>query len=251
MKSWGFAALLVAISANLAFGGEGVELKDKKDRVSYSIGMSLGNNLRQNLKNDGIEVELELLFRGFKDALATSTTPLATDNQIRETLSALQAEVNERNQAKAKAAIEKNKKEGDEFLADNKGKEGVKTLPSGLQYKVLKEGEGAVPKATDLVETHYKGTLIDGTEFDSSYGRNAPAVFPVNGVIKGWTEALQLMKVGSKWQLFVPADLAYGAQGAGNVIGPNATLVFEVELLSIKEGGKTGSGMGGGMHGGH
>jgi FKBP-type peptidyl-prolyl cis-trans isomerase FklB len=133
-----------------------------------------------------------------------------------------------------KAQGEKNKKEGEAFLAENKKKEGVKTLPSGLQYKVIKEGTGKSPKATDKVSTHYRGTLIDGTEFDSSYKRGQPATFPVNGVIPGWTEALQLMKVGSKWQLFIPSKLAYGERGAPPVIGPYSVLIFTVELLAIK-----------------
>ena len=136
-----------------------------------------------------------------------------------------------------KKLAEKNAKEGEAFFAENKKKEGIVTLPSGLQYKVIKEGDGPTPKATDTVSVNYKGTFIDGTEFDSSYKRNQPATFKVKGVIPGWVEALQLMKVGSKWQIFIPASLAYGDKGAGNVIGPNATLIFEVELLSIDEGG--------------
>jgi FKBP-type peptidyl-prolyl cis-trans isomerase FklB len=243
MKVRGLVFLAVLLAANLAFGGDGVELKDKKDKVSYGIGMSFGSNLRMNLKNDEIEVDHELILRGMRDSLTGAPTAL-DENQLKEVLNGLQAEVGAKQEARAKAAVEKNKKAGDEFLAANKAKEGVVTLPSGLQYKVLKEGEGPSPKATDLVETHYKGTLIDGTEFDSSYKRNQTAVFPVNGVIAGWTEALQKMKVGSKWQLVIPSELAYGAKGAGNLIGPNATLVFEVELLAIKEGGK-----GGAMHG--
>jgi FKBP-type peptidyl-prolyl cis-trans isomerase FklB len=134
----------------------------------------------------------------------------------------------------AQQLADKNQKEGEVFLAENKKKKGVVTLPSGLQYHVITAGTGKIPKATDTVTTHYRGTLIDGTEFDSSYKRGEPASFPVNGVIKGWTEALQLMKVGSKWQLFIPSNLAYGPQGAGQVIGPSATLIFEIELLSIK-----------------
>jgi FKBP-type peptidyl-prolyl cis-trans isomerase FklB len=133
-----------------------------------------------------------------------------------------------------KQHADKNQKEGEVFLAENKKKKGVVTLPSGLQYRVITAGTGKIPKVTDTVTTHYRGTLIDGTEFDSSYKRGEPASFPVNGVVKGWTEALQLMKVGSKWQLFIPSNLAYGPQGAGQVIGPNATLIFEIELLSIK-----------------
>jgi FKBP-type peptidyl-prolyl cis-trans isomerase FklB len=135
----------------------------------------------------------------------------------------------------AKQEGDKNKQAGEKFLADNRGKPGVKELPNGLQYKVLKAGTGAKPAATDTVEVNYRGTLIDGTEFDSSYKRGQPATFPVNGVIKGWTQALQMMNEGSKWQLFIPADLAYGSRGAGGVIGPNATLVFEVELLKVKK----------------
>jgi len=130
---------------------------------------------------------------------------------------------------------EKNRKEGEAFLAANKKKEGVKTLASGLQYKVIKPGTGKKPKSTDTVTTHYRGTLIDGTEFDSSYNRGQPATFPVHGVIPGWTEALQLMEEGAKWQLFIPSKLGYGERGAGQAIGPNATLIFEVELVSVQE----------------
>jgi FKBP-type peptidyl-prolyl cis-trans isomerase FklB len=148
----------------------------------------------------------------------------------------LQKEMQEKQQAKAAAEGDANKKEGDAFLAANKTKEGVVTLPSGLQYKILKEGNGPKPTASDSVVCNYKGTLINGTEFDSSYKRGEPATFPVTGVIKGWTEALQLMPVGSKWQLFIPPDLAYGPRGTpGGPIGPNATLIFEVELISIKD----------------
>jgi len=159
---------------------------------------------------------------------------LMTEEEIRESLSALQKELMEKQAEKTKLMGEKNKKEGEAFLAENKKKEGVVTLPSGLQYKVIKEGTGKQPSADATVETNYRGTLIDGTEFDSSYKRGQAATFPVNGVIAGWTEALQLMKEGAKWQLFVPANLAYGERGAGNVIGPNATLIFEVELISVK-----------------
>jgi FKBP-type peptidyl-prolyl cis-trans isomerase FklB len=137
--------------------------------------------------------------------------------------------------ARQKELGEKNKKEGEAFLAENKKKEGVTTLPSGLQYKIMKEGDGQIPKSTDTVTVHYRGTLIDGTEFDSSYTRGQPATFPVKGVIAGFSEALQLMKVGSKWQLFIPSNLAYGERGAGDDIGPNASLIFDIELISIKE----------------
>ena len=147
---------------------------------------------------------------------------------------AFQKDMMAKQEAKAKAAAEKNSKDGEAFLAENKKKDGVKSTASGLQYKVIKAGDGVMPKGTDTVSVNYKGTLIDGTEFDSSYKRGEAATFPVSGVIKGWTEALQLMKVGSKWQLFIPSNIAYGERGAGGEIGPNATLIFEVELLSIK-----------------
>jgi FKBP-type peptidyl-prolyl cis-trans isomerase len=175
------------------------------------------------------------LMQGMKDAMAGSKT-LLTEEEARAALMQLQSEVQAKQQAKAAQEGEANKKEGEAFLAANKSKEGVVTLPSGLQYKILKEGSGPKPKATDSVVCNYKGTLINGTEFDSSYKRGEPATFPVTGVIKGWTEALQLMPVGSKWQLFIPSDLAYGARGTpGGPIGPNSTLIFEVELMSIKE----------------
>ena len=157
-----------------------------------------------------------------------------TEQEMKETLAGLQKELMEKQAERAKLLAEKNKKEGEAFLAANKTKEGVKTLPDGLQYKVIKEGTGKTPKADDTVVTNYRGTLIDGTEFDSSYKRGQPATFPVKGVIPGWTEALQLMKEGSKWELFIPSNLAYGERGAGNAIGPNATLVFEIELISVK-----------------
>jgi FKBP-type peptidyl-prolyl cis-trans isomerase FklB len=133
-----------------------------------------------------------------------------------------------------KKLAEKNKEDAVTFFAENKKKEGVKTLASGLQYKIITEGKGKNPKATDTVTVHYRGTLIDGKEFDSSYRRGEPATFPVNGVIAGWTEALQLMKAGAKWQIFIPSNLAYEEKGIGNVIGPNAALIFEVELISVK-----------------
>ncbi|MCJ7833279.1 MAG: FKBP-type peptidyl-prolyl cis-trans isomerase, partial [Deltaproteobacteria bacterium] len=170
--------------------------------------------------------------KGFKDALS-GAKPLLSEEEMRTVMTAFQKEISEKQAEKTKVLGEKNKKEGETFLAENKKKEGVKILTSGLQYKVVKEGTGKKPKATDKVTTHYQGTLIDGTEFDSSYKRGEPAAFPVNGVIPGWTEALQLMKVGSKWQLFVPSKLAYGERGAGPKIGPNAVLIFTVELLSI------------------
>ena len=206
-------------------------LTTPKQKSSYAIGMNWGNGLHRQ----GVEVDMPALMQGMKDALAGGKT-LLTEEEARAALMQLQGEVQAKQQAKAAQEGEANKKEGEAFLAANKSKEGVVTLPSGLQYKILKAGTGPKPTATDSVVCNYKGTLINGTEFDSSYKRGEPATFPVTGVIKGWTEALQLMPVGSKWQLFIPADLAYGARGTpGGPIGPNSTLIFEVELLSIKE----------------
>jgi FKBP-type peptidyl-prolyl cis-trans isomerase FklB len=204
-------------------------LKDQKDKVSYSLGLNIGNNL----KKQAINVNPDLLVRGIKDAYS-NTKPLLTEAEVEEVLTAFKKDMAAKQQQEIASMSEKNKKEGAAFLAANKTKEGVKTTASGLQYKVLKQGTGPKPKATDTVKTTYKGSLIDGSVFDSSDQHGGSATFPVNGVIKGWTEALQLMEVGSKWQIFVPAELAYGERGAGDVIGPNATLIFEVELLSIE-----------------
>src|SRR6476646_6707085 len=211
--------------------GAATTLTTTKQKASYAIGMNLGGGLhRQN-----VDVDSAALVQGLKDTLSGNKT-LLTEEEARAALMQLQSEMQAKMQAKQTAEGEANKKEGDAFLAANKTKEGVVTLPSGLQYKILKEGSGPKPTPTDSVVCNYKGTLINGTEFDSSYKRGEPATFPVTGVIKGWTEALQLMPVGSKWQLFVPADLAYGPRGTPcGPIGPNATLIFEVELISIKD----------------
>ncbi len=204
-------------------------LTTPKEKLSYAIGMNIGKNLHR----DGVDVDPKLLSQGLKDGLAGGQTEM-TDQEAQAAVAELQANMRKKQEEKMSQSAETNKKEGDAFLAANKAKEGVVTLPSGLQYKILKVGTGPKPTATDSVVCNYRGTLINGTEFDSSYKRGQPATFPVNGVIKGWTEALQLMPVGSKWQLFVPPDLAYGTRGAGNEIPPNATLIFEVELESIK-----------------
>ena len=182
----------------------------------------------------GIQTEMEKVkvVKGMKDALAGSK-PLLTETELRECMIAFQKDLQAKKAEKAQETGDKNKKAGEKFLAENKKKEGVKTTASGLQYKVLKAGAGKTPKATDTVTTHYKGTLIDGKVFDSSYDRNEPTSFPVGKVIKGWTEALQLMPVGSKWQLFIPSNLAYGEDGAGDDIGPHETLIFEIELISV------------------
>jgi FKBP-type peptidyl-prolyl cis-trans isomerase FklB len=205
-------------------------LKTQKDKASYAIGLNIGKSMHK----DSVDVDPAILMRGMKDGLA-GNKPLLTDDEAKAAMVALQADLRKKQEEKMQVQGEANKKEGDAFLAENKTKDGVVALPSGLQYKILKEGTGPKPAATDTVVCNYKGTLLDNTEFDSSYKRGQPATFPVSGVIKGWTEALQLMPVGSKWELFIPADLAYGARGGpGGGIGPNATLVFEVELMSIQ-----------------
>ena len=216
--------------APAAKAGAPLALTTPKQKSSYAIGLSIG----KTMKRDGVDVDSASLARGLRDALS-GAKPLLTDQDAQAALIALQQEVRKKQEAQRAVAMEANKKEGEAYLAANKAKDGVVTLPSGLQYKILKEGSGPKPTAGDTVVCNYKGTLIDGTEFDSSYKRGQPATFAVGQVIKGWTEALQLMPVGSKWQLFVPAEMAYGERGAGqgSNIGPNATLVFEVDLLSI------------------
>jgi FKBP-type peptidyl-prolyl cis-trans isomerase FklB len=194
-------------------------LKTQKDKTSYAMGMNVGTGLRKQ----SIDIDPAILARGLRDAFSNGKT-LLTEEEARAVLTQLQTDLRKKQQEVAQQAGEANKKQGLAFLEANKTKEGVVALPSGLQYKVLQEGTGPKPTATDSVVCNYRGTLLDNTEFDSSYKRGQPATFPVTGVIKGWTEALQLMPVGSKWQLFVPAELAYGDRGAGAQIGPNATL---------------------------
>jgi FKBP-type peptidyl-prolyl cis-trans isomerase len=223
------AVVGVVFLAGAAWAEETAVLKTQKDKLSYGIGMNIG----KSLKKDAIDVDTDLLVKGLRDSLSGDNT-LLSEEEYRATLTALQKEVMEKQMEASKALAEKNKKEGEAFLAENGKKEGVVTLPSGLQYKVVKSGTGKTPKTGDTVETHYRGTLIDGTEFDSSYKRGQTATFPVTGVIPGWTEALQKMREGDKWQLFVPSNLAYGERGAGREIGPNATLIFEVELIAVK-----------------
>jgi FKBP-type peptidyl-prolyl cis-trans isomerase len=203
-------------------------LKTDKDKLSYAVGMNIGRSIH----SQSMEIDPAILLRGLKDEMAGKT--VMTDMEAHNTLMQAQQEAKKKADETRQASMEPNKKAGDAFLAANKTKEGVVTLPSGLQYKILKEGTGPKPTPADSVVCNYRGTLIDGKEFDSSYKRGQPATFPVGQVIKGWTEALQLMPVGSKWELFVPPDLAYGDRGAGPDIGPGATLIFEVELISIK-----------------
>ena len=228
MKLRWVAAAAALLLAGHASAGDAPKLADKKEKISYSIGMDIGSNL----KRQSIDVDPDLLAKGVRDAMSGGET-LLTGEEAKETLLSLQQDLVARAQEQRRQIAEKNKKEGEAYLAANGKKDGVVTLPSGLQYKVIRSGDGPSPKETDSVETHYRGTLIDGTEFDSSYKREQTAVFPVNGVIAGWTEALQRMKVGDTWQIFLPPELAYGERGAGP-IGPNATLVFDIELMSIK-----------------
>jgi FKBP-type peptidyl-prolyl cis-trans isomerase len=199
-------------------------LTTQKDKASYAIGMNIGTGLHR----DSVDVDPDILAKGLKDAMS-GAKPLLSDDEMKSALTTLQADV----QKKQEIKMAVDKKMGEDFLAANKTKEGVVTLPSGLQYKILKEGDGPKPAASDTVVCNYRGTLVDGTEFDSSYKRGEPATFGVSQVIHGWTEALQLMPVGSKWQLFIPSDLAYGPRGRPG-IEPNAMLIFEVELLSIE-----------------
>ena len=220
----GILLLVAQVSA-----GEPPVLKTQKDKVSYGIGVDVARNFTRL----GIEFDLDILIKGLRDGLSGEKL-LMTETDLRTTMNAYQNELKGRMLQAMKVAAEDNKKKGDAFLAENKKKEGVVALPSGLQYKILKAGDGKKPTDTDTVECHYRGTLIDGTEFDSSYRIGKPAIFKVTGVIPGWTEALKLMPAGSKWQLFIPPQLAYGERGASREIGPNATLIFEVELLAIK-----------------
>src|SRR5215831_1762236 len=220
---------IVIVSASLLalplFGQDkSPQLKDMKDKVSYSIGMQIGFNLGRQK----VDINPDILAAGIKDSIAGK--PQLTPDQVKDIMAQFEKDMEQ----KQKQLGEKNKTEGAKFLEDNKKKPGVQTTASGLQYKVEKEGTGPQPKATDQVTVDYRGTLIDGTEFDSSYKRGQPVTFPVNGVIKGWSEALQLMKQGAKYQLFIPSSLAYGERAMGPDIGPNATLIFEVELQEVK-----------------
>ena len=224
MKRFIISFALLSLAGSVFGQDKSTPLKDSKDKVSYSICLNIGFNL----KKQNVSINPDTFVLGLKDALAGK--PQMTEEQVKETMTAFEKEMID----KQKAAGVKNGADGEKFLAENKKKEGVKTTASGLQYKVVKEGSGAQPKETDTVIANYRGTLIDGTEFDSSYKRGQPATFPVSGVIKGWTEALQMMKVGSKFQLFIPATLAYGERAIGADIGPNSTLIFEVELLDVK-----------------
>ena len=217
--------VLASIACLWAAQALALDLDTDKKRFSYIVGLQIG----QQFKNDKIELDEAAFIAAIKD-MAEGKQPQLSQTEIQATLQRFQ----QQRAAEAQQAAETNRQEGEQFLASNSKKEGVKALPSGLQYKVIEAGTGASPKPTDTVEVHYRGTLINGTEFDSSYSRGQPASFPVNGVIQGWQEALPLMKEGAKWQIYVPSDLAYGSRGAGADIGPNSTLIFDIELLKIK-----------------
>jgi FKBP-type peptidyl-prolyl cis-trans isomerase len=228
MKYVFVTALIMGLSFGVCFGSEKAELRDQKDKESYSLGYQFG----QSLKAQGLDINMDVYTSGIKDALA-GVKPLLSQEEINKTVSELQQRVAAARQKELKEKAEKNLSEGKVFMEANKKKEGVKTLPSGLQYKVLKEGSGKTAKATDEVTANYRGSFIDGAEFDSSYKKGTPLTFQVDKIIPGWKEALQLMKVGSNWQLFVPPELGYGERSVGP-IPPNATLIFEVELIAIK-----------------
>jgi UDP-GlcNAc:undecaprenyl-phosphate/decaprenyl-phosphate GlcNAc-1-phosphate transferase len=228
MKICNALALLFLTGCVLA--QEAPVLKTQQDKINYGIGVGVA----RNFKSQALEVDLDLVVRGMRDTLSGATL-LMTEEDLVKTMTAFQQELQLKLAQVRKQAAEQNKKEGDVFLAENGKKEGVTVLPSGLQYKVLKAGDGKIPTDADSVECHYRGTFIDGREFDNSYKMGKPVTFKVQGgVIPGWSEVLKLMSVGSKWQVFIPSPLAYGERGAGSQIEPNKTLVFDIELLSIK-----------------
>jgi FKBP-type peptidyl-prolyl cis-trans isomerase FklB len=231
MRLFFVLVLLVSIlscqKSNLA--DEKIELKEKGDKISYGLGMQIGK-MYQNLN---IKIDPSLFARGFKDGIS-GAAPLLSEEELEKLMMEMHQQMSTEQEAEMSVAGEENKKKGEAFLATNKQKAGVTTTASGLQYSVIKPGKGKKPALTDTVTVHYKGTLVDGTEFDSSYGRGEPATFPLNRVIQGWQEGLQLMQEGAKFQFYIPSELAYGNRSAGNVIGPNSVLVFEVELISVK-----------------
>ena len=231
MKFRCIVVLGVLLVASLASAQENLILKDQKDKMSYSYGVDTAGKL----KSMPLGVNLDLFIMGVKDGLSGGKL-LMTEQEIRETLIGLQKELTAKSDEQKKALADKNMSEGKAFLAENKKKEGVVTLPSGLQYKVLKEGTGKMPLDTNWVRIQFRGTLVDGTVFEDTYKSfGQPVAFPVKGMIPGWEEALKLMKEGAKWQLFIPPELAFAERGSGTLIGPNATLIIEMELVSVQE----------------
>ena len=228
MKLILMGAISMALASGLSLAGDKVELKTESDKISYSVGYRLGGDF----KRQQVDIKSDMLLQGIEDA-ASGGEALMTDEEMRTVMMSLANRVKAAQMEKMKQQGAENIKAGEAFLAENSGKEGVTSLPSGLQYKVITAGEGKSPQKSDKVTVNYRGSLIDGTEFDSSYSRNKPATFGVGQVIPGWTEALQLMKEGDKWEIVIPSKLGYGERGAGAKIPPNSTLVFEVELISV------------------
>ncbi len=220
---------LFLISCSQSNNQKVTSLETKKDSISYSIGMEIG----MNFQSQSVEINTDFFSQGFHDTYTESTT-LLEDSEMRKVTKNYRQKLRLKQDEKRKQQLEENKVGGEKFLAENSTKEGVIVLPSGLQYKVINNGDGSIPKTTDKVKVHYTGKLIDGTVFDSSVERGEPSTFGVTQVIPGWTEALQLMRVGDKWEVYIPSNLAYGVRGKGPKIGPNTTLVFEVELLGIE-----------------
>ena len=225
---------IVLCSTGMVIAQETSPLKEQKDKLSYSLGVNIG----RSMKRDAIDANPDMVVQGIKDALAAGKM-LLTDEEMAQAFTVLQQEMITKKTEARKALAEKNLKEGEKFLAENSRKEGVVTQPSGLQYKIITDGTGKKAKPTDAVTVNYRGTMIDGTEFDSSYKRNEPAAFQLQNMIPGFTEGVSQMKVGSKWQLFIPSKLAFGEEGAEEAIGPNAALIFEVELLDAKDAAAT------------
>jgi len=219
----------VVLAAGVVYGADAQTLKTEKEKTSYAVGVQMGTDM----KKYHMDLDPDVVAKGFRDAY-TGGKFLLNDRDMSQALADTEKQITAKSAGVMKEEAEKNRQEGEAFLARNRTREGVKTLPDGLQYSVIKAGTGRTPRPTDIVVVNYRGTFIDGSEFDNSYRRGRPFVFPVNRVIRGWTEALQLMKVGSKWQLFIPAQLAYGPHGAPPTIGPNETLIYELELLSIQ-----------------
>jgi FKBP-type peptidyl-prolyl cis-trans isomerase FklB len=226
------AVVAVALVAGQAVAAEKVGIKSEKGKRSYSIGYDIGTNISKSFKQQSMDVDPRLFSNGVRDAFL-GKKPALSEQEIKDTIAALQKELMAKRMTMIKELSEKNKKEGASFLAGNKKKAGVTTLPDGLQYRVIKQGAGESPTATSRVKVNYKGRLINGTEFDSSYKRGTPAEFDADKVIKGWTEILPLMKEGSTFEVVIPSELAYGERGQGAHIGPNATLIFEIELISV------------------
>jgi FKBP-type peptidyl-prolyl cis-trans isomerase len=228
-RTWAVVVAGIALLACAASGAYGQTLRTDQEKTSYAVGVQMG----RDMKRYGMSLDPDAVARGFRDAYQGGRLALS-EQEIAQLSANAQRQMAARSAEVMKEDAERNKREGDAFLARNKTAPGVRTLADGLEYRVLKAGTGPTPRATDRVVVNYRGTSIDGTEFDSSYRKGQPIAVPVNGVIRGWSEALQLMPVGSKWQLFIPPHLAYGPQGAPPAIGPNETLIFEIELLAIQ-----------------